>query len=105
MEQSVHTKPTPVAAWRRWSETLLLAAVGVATFAMYATHNPASDLSVVWLVLIPVLSGAQHGTSFGFVSAGAICAVGLQASAAHASLGALGSLVTQGWGLVFAGVG
>lgn len=101
------TKQSPVAAWRRWLETLLIAALGLVAFGAYRTHNPVdAGLSVGWLVLLPLLAGAQHGTLYGCVSAGVLCAAGLQALVLRAApLNELGSAVALGWGLVYAGVG
>ena len=96
-----------MAAWRRWLETLLIAAIGLVAFGAYRAHNPVdSGLSAGWLVLLPVLAGAQHGTLYGCVSAGVLCAAGLQALVLRAApLSELGSAVALGWGLVYAGVG
>jgi hypothetical protein len=103
----VSTNETPVAAWRRWLETLLMAALGLAAYAAYRAHDPAdSGLSAGWLVLLPVLAGAQHGTLYGCASALVLCAVGLQALALQAPpLAELGAAIAQGWGVVYAAVG
>jgi hypothetical protein len=91
----------------RWLETLLMAALGLVAFGVYRAHNPVdAGLSAGWLVLLPVLAGAQHGTLYGCVSAGVLCAAGLQALALGAPpLSDLGNAVALGWGLVYAGVG
>lgn len=81
-----------------------MAVLGLVAYGISASDG---SLPVGWLVLLPVLAGAQHGTLYGCASAGVLCAVGLQAFALQApvALSELGAAVAHGWGLVYAGVG
>jgi polysaccharide biosynthesis protein PelD len=103
----VHIRETSAAVWRRWIETLLMAALALALFQSYgAVQSANNSIAAGWLVLLPVLAGAHHGMLYGLLSAGMVCAVGLVAAALHLpALGALGSQITEGWGAVYASVG
>lgn len=100
----VSTNDAPIAAWRRWLETLLLATFALAAFGAFGPNNMSgAAIGVGWLVLAPALAGAQHGMLYGLVSAAVLSLTGLAAQGAP--LAQLGSAVAQGWGWVFAGIG
>ena len=69
---SYETSPRPL---RRWLETACLSALGLIAVQLCETCAAVRGEEVAgWLVLLPVLCGAQHGMLYGIVSAALLCA-------------------------------
>jgi hypothetical protein len=94
--------PRPV---RDWIETLALTTLGLA-FALYRNGDEQvlSTSVAAWLVLLPVLSGAQHGMAHGLVSSLLICVAAIRIPLA-ADGGEDASSALYNWAFVYVGVG